>query len=69
MERFRGLPVYWESANGRGIIVYDRSAFKNKYKLFINKSGKFVYEQSNDFLGMLLKYAKKNYYISKADAL
>lgn len=65
MDKFKGLLVYWQSENGSGIIVYDQFAFSGKYKLYIKVDDHFKYNQSSDFLGALIDYAKKNYYVRK----
>ena len=56
--KYKGLPVFWKSQNGKCIIVYDRDAFANKYKLYLNEK----YIDSSDSLGALVEIAKESYF-------
>lgn len=56
--KYRGLPIYWESDNGKCIIVYEQFAFSNKYKLYLDGR----YTDSSDSLSYLIDKAKKSYF-------
>ena len=56
--KYKGLPIYWKSKNGKCIIVYNQFVFSGKYKLYLN--GRYV--DSSDFMGGLVEVAKKSYF-------
>lgn len=63
MTKFKSLPIYWQSENGRCIIVYSQFDMGKKYKLYVKgENNYFSYNYASESLGQLIDYAKKNYY-------
>lgn len=44
--KYKGLPIYWKSANEKCIIVYEQFAFTRKYKLYLNGNYVIIAKQS-----------------------
>lgn len=56
--KYKGLPIYWKSANEKCIIVYEQFAFTRKYKLYLNGN----YTDSSDSMSGLVIIAKQSYF-------